>query len=60
MDISKQEAAARVAALRHNAGGTYTAASRETGIHYAQLSGWQRGLHKPNRRSMQRLREATS
>lgn len=55
----EEEARARVSALLHNAGGTYAAASRETGVHPVQLSGWHRGVHVPQERSMKKLRSHT-
>jgi transposase-like protein len=60
MNHREEEAQARVSALLHNSGGTYAAASRETGVHHGQLSGWHRGLHVPQARSMEKLREVTS
>jgi hypothetical protein len=55
----KQEAAARVAALVHNSGGTYAASSRVTGLSAQSLSQWQRKLHAPARHSLGQLREHT-
>jgi hypothetical protein len=55
----KDEAAARVAALRYNTEGTYAAVSRATGLAAASLSAWHRRLHAPRPTSLAALREFT-
>lgn len=54
----REEARARVSALRHNHG-TYAEASRATGMAAANLSLWHRGQNVPRPVNMDRLRDVT-
>lgn len=59
-NFRKTETQARVSALLHNSGGTYTAAEKVTGVHRFQLSRWHRGITVPYAKGLETLRDATS
>lgn len=58
---AEEEARARVAALRHNYGGTYTGVSRIfPGFNPVSLSNWHHGRNVPREENMEMLRAVTS
>lgn len=55
-----QESITRAEVLRRNAGGTYVAASAQSGFSAESLSAWLRAKRAPRADRLARLRELTS